>query len=624
MVVVSTAMTAVIVSAERTTVNVEAPALVGESNVAEGQTDIGSATKGTVSHSEPRPVKARWNHLLLDRWIFSVWVAGVLLFSLFHLFGWRRALRLAEQRTTKVPEEWQDRFARLQNCLKVSRTVRLACSSLVRVPCVVEWIKPIVLIPLSMLSSLAPREIEMILVHELAHIRRHDLLVNILQTAMESLYFFNPAVWWISRQIRIERENVCDDVAVEIIGDKLGYARALTNLEELRLNRTGFATAITGAPFAQRIRRILGMSVPRIHVFGASIPGILLLASLIVVGLNPFEGSDHSAVMADTTSKTSGSHEPKRSGMGGEWEIESHRAKVQIGLYHRQDGRSSLSLDGDELTSQIGDSAESFQVVREAGTYFFEGKIKQSWGELSGKGDWHFQPNRSYVQAMEKYGLRSDDENKLFTLAIFDVNLSFVSEMEKLGLQDLDIDNLISALVHGITPELVEEYQDAGLDNLSAGQLIAAKVHSITPRCVSEFFEAGFSGLSMESIISLHIARVDPVDLRDCEKQGFGEISDDDLVILCMSEVEPEYIRGLEELNYRHLAASDLASMKDADITLRYIRDLAELGYESLSSSLLVRMRESDVTPSLIRKLRNQGKSDMTPADLIEYQRTGH
>ena len=361
------------------------------------------------------------------------------------------------------------------------------------------------------------------------------------------------------------------------------------------MNLTGLPTAITGMFLPQRIKRVLGRSVPRIHIFRTSIPGVLLLALLIVIVLKPFEGSEYAAVMAGTTVEPSRGLEPERSGMGGEWVIESHYGKIQIRLYHGQDGRSSLSLDVEELMSRIDDSTESFQVVRGAGTFFFEGKIKRKLGGLWGEGGWYFNPDSSYVQAMERYGLSSDDEDKLFALAIFDVTLSFVSEMEEIGLKGMDTDNLIAARVHGITPEYV-----------------------------SEFFEAGFAGLSMESIVALHNSDVDPEYLRECEKQGFGAVSSDDLVILCMSEITPEYFKGLAELGYRHIPGSDIVNMKDAGITPRYIIDLAELGYKNLSPSLLVEMRKSDVTPSLIRKLRDQGRSDLTPTDLIKYQHTGH
>ena len=101
-------------------------------------------------------------------------------------------------------------------------------------PTVIGWLKPVVLLPASALAALTPQQLEAILAHELAHIRRHDYLVNLLQTLVETLLFYHPAVWWLSRRIRIERENCCDDLAVSLCGDPVAYAAALADLEALR------------------------------------------------------------------------------------------------------------------------------------------------------------------------------------------------------------------------------------------------------------------------------------------------------------------------------------------------------------------------------------------------------
>ena len=98
-------------------------------------------------------------------------------------------------------------------------------------PTVIGWLKPVVLLPASALAGLTPRQLEAILAHELAHIRRHDYLVNLLQTLVETLLFYHPAVWWLSRRIRVERENCCDDLAVSLCGDPVAYAAALADLE---------------------------------------------------------------------------------------------------------------------------------------------------------------------------------------------------------------------------------------------------------------------------------------------------------------------------------------------------------------------------------------------------------
>ena len=107
---------------------------------------------------------------------------------------------------------------------------------------------------------MAPSQLEAVIAHELAHIRRHDYLVNLLQATVETLLFYHPASWWISRQIRVEREHCCDDMAVELCGDRLTYARALADLEQMRGADMKLALAASGGSLIRRIRRLLGVS----------------------------------------------------------------------------------------------------------------------------------------------------------------------------------------------------------------------------------------------------------------------------------------------------------------------------------------------------------------------------
>ena len=125
-------------------------------------------------------------------------------------------------------------------------------------PTVIGWLKPVVLLPASALAGLAPNQIEAILAHELAHIRRHDYLVNLCRRVVETLLFYHPAVWWLSRRIRAERENCCDDLAVSLCGDPVAYAAALAELEGLRSTTGDLVLAATGGSLLQRVRRLLG------------------------------------------------------------------------------------------------------------------------------------------------------------------------------------------------------------------------------------------------------------------------------------------------------------------------------------------------------------------------------
>src|SRR5688572_23991155 len=177
--------------------------------------------------------------------------------------------------------EWQHALARLTRRIRLSRPVRLLESSLVEVPTVIGWLRPVVLLPVSALTGLTRQQLETILAHELAHVRRHDFIVNLFQTAVETLFFYHPAVWWISSKIRMEREHCCDDLAVELCGNPVLYARALADLEQTRFPTP--ALALTGGSLLSRVRRLIAGSPRRCSAqWLAGVSVITVLASLAI------------------------------------------------------------------------------------------------------------------------------------------------------------------------------------------------------------------------------------------------------------------------------------------------------------------------------------------------------
>ena len=190
-------------------------------------------------------------------WLAPFWAAGVCIACLWQLGGWIAARRLRRRGVCCAPEHWQKQLRRLSARLRLARPVQLLESCLADTPIVLGHFRPIVLMPIGLLTRLPADQIEAILLHELAHIRRHDYLVNLVQRSVEALLFYHPAVWWISGVIRAERENCCDDVVVAMSGDAHQYAVALAALEQSRRPHNEPAIAATGGSLVKRIHRLL-------------------------------------------------------------------------------------------------------------------------------------------------------------------------------------------------------------------------------------------------------------------------------------------------------------------------------------------------------------------------------
>ena len=242
---------------------------------------------GTPVASAPRSLAAR----ALLPWFVAVWLLGVLGLSARHSAGWVLLQWMRRRRVRPAALELEAILRRVAERVRVSRAVLLLESSIVEVPAVIGWLRPLILVPVGGLPGLTPRQLEAIFAHELAHVRRHDYLVNLIQTAIETLLFFHPAVWWISRVIRAEREVCCDEIAVGACGGRLEYAYALASLEDQRGSRPNVLVAADGGPLLDRIRRVLGLPSPQPGITGWSLLATIaagVLATITTGGFREF------------------------------------------------------------------------------------------------------------------------------------------------------------------------------------------------------------------------------------------------------------------------------------------------------------------------------------------------
>jgi len=188
--------------------------------------------------------------------IVLIWSLGAGLLALRFASGlaWVRNLRRRES----LPEadHWQARLVHLSEALGLRRAVILKVVRGIESPVAAGLWRPVILMPASILTGMPPELVEALLAHELAHIRRHDYLVNLLQSAIEVLLFYHPAVWWISHRIRIEREQICDDLAARALGEPRRLALALKELDLLQLATPHLAQGAHGGNLMSRIRRL--------------------------------------------------------------------------------------------------------------------------------------------------------------------------------------------------------------------------------------------------------------------------------------------------------------------------------------------------------------------------------
>ena len=277
------------------------------SGTSPGTSDVVTATSpvapGPMSGPGPRavpaaptaaaPVAARIRTALEPAlpWVVFVWFAGVVALSLRLTSGWLVTRQLGRVGTSSVPDACRQAVARLAGRLRISRPVRVLESAVVQVPAVIGWLRPVILLPASALTGLTPLQLDALLAHELAHVRRYDYLVNLVQSVIETLLFYHPAVWWVSQQVREEREHCCDDLAVAVCGDAHLYATALVGMERLRGTPPAFALAATGRGGALmgRIRRLV--APVQVEIFPRWMAGVIAVTLALGGGAHLASGT---------------------------------------------------------------------------------------------------------------------------------------------------------------------------------------------------------------------------------------------------------------------------------------------------------------------------------------------
>lgn len=585
-------------------------------------------------------------------WLLAFWLAGVAALSVYHLGGWLQARRLARRGTRPVAERWDEVLASLRRRLGIARAVRLLESALVPVPAVVGWLRPVILVPASALSGLTPQQLEAILAHELAHVRRNDYLINLLQTVVETLLFYHPVVWWVSRVARQEREHCCDDLAVAVCGDRLVYARALADLEGLRAPSPRLAMASDGGSLLARIRRLA--DVPSRSSRRSWLTGVLALAVLgtgaALLSARPAPAPTPEAAAAmeapapapEPVRLASASPAPapapqpapapaQREARGGGnqqgvWMAErKENGRIWLQMKLRETGDEDhmnfSSTFPESAFTGLSGNAERFELRRDAGTFTFEGRFNGTGPGSQGTGTFRFQADPGYIRDMASLGYQVQE--KVLELALFDISRGYVRELRSLGYTDLPLQKLIEFGIFQVTPEFIREMAQLGFENIPAQRLIEIRIHRVTPETVRAWRSAGYNDLSLQKMIELGIHRVTPEYLRELSGLGFKDLSLDRALSFRIHQVTPEFVRELANYGYADLSAEDLVNFRVHRVTPDFLRELRELGYDNVPADELVAMRIHRVTPDFIRAARQEKGRDLTPGELIDLRIRG-
>jgi beta-lactamase regulating signal transducer with metallopeptidase domain len=569
-------------------------------------------------------------------WLVLAWGLGVALSSLRLLTGWVR-LRRQVREATAAPVEWQERLDALARRLGLKSAVRLLQSAALDVPAAVGWLRPVVLLPTSALTGLPARQLEMILAHELAHIRRYDFAVNLAQTLVETLLFYHPVVWWVSHVIRVEREHCCDDIAAGTSGSTLSYARALTALEELRVLPSlapSPALSALGGSLPERVRRLVVSPAARCSsrwVAGAS--ALTLMSSLAVAAPltalmlpTPYEST--SAVVAQAASPaevlTSPSviapvppAAPAPAPVATPSAVPAPAPAPGVAPAPRPVPASPpMAVPAPPLPpaplraarpnpnprpnpkphrSGDGDVDERTRV----------GEEKLSVDQLVALKVAGVTPGM--VETVKGMGYEPTVAN-LVQFGHAHVTPEYVRDMNARFGEKLSAGELVQMKHLGVTPAFIESMKAQGFTLVSPGDLVAARAVGVDEAYLKELKAAGYTGLSLEAVTELRAVGVRPETIAELARAGYPKLAAEKLVALQAVGVSPSYIRALREAGLKALPVDELVELRALGVTPEFIRELREAGLEALKVEELIRLRASGIDADFIRRMKQPRK----------------
>jgi hypothetical protein len=313
-------------------------------------------------------------------------------------------------------------------------------------------------------------------------------------------------------------------------------------------------------------------------------------------------------------------YQEKDDDLHGYWDIDSYDKGMSLAMQFGRRGRCSFEVEPEDMLGFGEGSDVQFQVVRDAGTFFFVGDVEKSGRDYYGEGECHFRANPDYLSEMKKLGFRVGRSRDALTLAVLDVSLSFARGVADAGYGGITFDRLTEWHIHGVTPELIAELKELGYSNLDPEDLVSMRIHRVTPQYIKELQESGYSDLDPEELVEMRIHRVDPEYVQKLANLGLRGLRQSKLVELSIHGVSTYYIEDLQELGFKDLSPDKLVEMRIHNVEAGYVKDLIGLGLKDLTPSDLVAMRIHGVSVDFIEELIERGYDDLSADELVELK----
>ncbi len=475
--------------------------------------------------------------------------------------------RIRHYKTNPAPDFWTDKIRGLANRLQIKRKILLLESAIVKVPVVVGFLKPAILIPVGLLTNLSTQEVESILIHELAHIRRKDYFFNLLQCFIDIVFFFNPAVLWISSLIRNERENCCDDIAIHETKNKRQFIQALVSFHQYNTAVSKYAM-----PFAAKQNRLVNR-VKRIvnnnnHTLNPA-EKIVLVVCFIVFSI---------ALITVTNGQTSTPKKPA--------DKSSTSSQSTSSSTNKQTGTNDAKASGKNVQpktkNDVSDEADDNSGVA------------------------------SYYSQLQALGYKNISADELIELRNHGVTIDYIKSLNNAGYKDLSLDRLMELRDHGVSTDFITRLNEMGYKNISAGKAVELTDHGVNAGFINEFNKIGYSNITLDQAIALNDHGVNADFILGWRKAGINNITLEKAIQMKDEGVSVNYINTLHDAGFANVSLEQAGEMRNHGVDVEYINSLKEMGYNDITITKAIELRDHDVTVEFIKSLNELGYNNIS------------
>jgi beta-lactamase regulating signal transducer with metallopeptidase domain len=605
----------------------------------------------------------------------AVYAFGVVVLLLsWSVHRWR-VWRFIRESTAVDGPEWAQLFSECKGAMGVSRPVRLLSTRERNVPLAFGTRHPAIVIP-AIAETWDEDRRRAVLLHELAHVARFDCLTHSIALGACAMYWFHPAIWWVAKRVRIEREFACDDRVIAAGAEPKEYASHLLEIAYSLGGRRAPALAVCMARPRQLEGRMLAAldaarnrrAPSRRAQLGGSLAVMVVLAALgaarpvVTTAEAPPAASERqwpgaadtseridAAITAMTTEmkgqtkaiahlpldamkETRGAVRAVASAIGvpqdnvpGTWEIRPtdttgtvHLRIVELNSSTGTDVRVAQleGLTGVQLSGAGG--SVQFKVRRDAGTFTFEGVIRNGVGA----GTFTFAADPSFPDQLAKRGFARPTAGEQYQMARHDIGFAFVDELTKQGYGKPQTSELVRAGQHGIQTDYLRDMAALGYRVGTLDVLITLRDHGVTPAYVRGLADSGYKNLPADDLREARDHGVTPEYVRAMRDSGYGSLQMGELIKVRDHGITPEFVHALGDAGYRQVPLDQLVRVRDHGVTAEYINGMQQLGY-SLSLDDLVKARDHGVTVEYVRDLSALGYGKQPIDGLIRLRDHG-